>query len=308
MTSLRRLIGAASRVGLAALLMVSVRAAHAGDTYSNDFAVEPREGWSQTEVKTSPTGEQFLGSFGNNAVSLTLTNLREHTHVVIALDLYVIGSWGGIGGRTPASFGVTLDNSRDVLRTTFSNDDDATGRPQTYPEGPGLLPQYPRTGSFSTNTLGFVDPSSGKVRDTTYRLIFNVRHSGSTMVVSFEGSGLPDDPSIMWGIDNVYVATYTMDLNPVPNVFTQPAADGFGSFGDAGSNPVVGEFIPVGDLNAPGGPSGSPPPPSTNPFEAPLVPTPGSAAVLALGCGHLLRRPRREACGAHAELPARRAA
>jgi hypothetical protein len=295
MTSQRRSLGAALLLGAAALQMLSASPALAGDSYSNPFDVPPREGWSDTVVKASPSGEQFLGSFGNQTVSLTLTNLQEHTHAVIALDLYVIGGWAGSAGDSPNSFELLVDQSREIMRATFSNDDGVTGRPQTYPEGNNQIPELPRRGAFRTNSLGYTD-QTGRPADSTYRLVFNVKHSGSTLVLSFAGAGLPDDPTIMWGIDNVYVATYTMDLDPVPGAF-EPAGTEWASFDGAaaaslGVNPQRPFTIPSGGPGAPSGtPRNDPPPPP--PPDSPVIPTPGSATVLALAAGQLLRRPRR---------------
>lgn len=293
----RRTLGASALKGAAALLLVALRPLMAGDTYSNSFDVPPREGWTDSTTKVSPTGEQFLGSFGNQTVSLTLTNLRPHTHAVVALDLYVIGAWAGSGGDAPNSFSVTLDGQQGVLEATFSNDDGAAGRPQTYPNGNPLVPDYPRRGSFQSNALGFTDVQ-GHPRDTTYRLIFNVRHSAPTMTLSFAGAGLPDDPTLMWGVDNVYVSTYTMDLEPSLDAFQPSGTEFIGATlgadgGGLGSNPPAPDRR--GERGLPGAPGGTPQPPDPLPNDAPVVPAPGSGAIFALAAARLLARPRRGA-------------
>lgn len=291
MLCVRRMLGATARRGAAALLLVCVRPLVAGDTYSNPFDVPPREGWTDSTTMVSPSGEQFLGNFGNQSVSLTLTNLRPHTHAVVALDLYVIGAWGGTGagGGAENRFVVTLDGSQGVMDATFSNDDGVDGRPQTYPSQNPLVPDRARRGAFQSNTLGFRD-AAGRPRDTTYRLVFNVKHSAETMTLTFSGAGLPADPTILWGVDNVYVSTYTMDLDPVPGL-VQAAGGELGGVGSGferpglGANPV--QFDPIG------GDPGDAPSATPEPDPVPRVPAPGSATLLGLAAWRLMGRPRR---------------
>ena len=55
--------------------------------------------WNVRRVVTAPGGQSFLGRFGNEAVTLNLASLPEHTHPVLAFDLSIIGDWRGGAGR-----------------------------------------------------------------------------------------------------------------------------------------------------------------------------------------------------------------
>jgi hypothetical protein len=307
MSRSRRPNGAAVLSGLAALIAVSTRPALAGDTYTNTFDTPPSEAWSDTATTKAPAGEQFLGPFTNQSVTLTLTHLREHTHAVIALDLYVIGAWNGEAGSAPTMFTLNLDQSRQIMRASFSNDE-PSGAPQTYPIEEGVArTNPPRRGAFVTDSLGLIDPVTSTQRDTTYRLMFNVRHSGPTLVLDFAGSGLVD-PGACWGVDNVFVMTYTMDLDPSGAFLSNPTTNDVGLYDGSrgathpGSNPFGNSFVPSGGGGGGGGgedPSGDPPP--TDPPTP--VPTPGAGALFALAAARALRRPTRLAPARSARPP-----
>lgn len=51
--------------------------------------------WSQTNKPTSPSGQTFLGEFGNQSVTLTLNNLPSHGQLTVDFDLYLLRSWDG---------------------------------------------------------------------------------------------------------------------------------------------------------------------------------------------------------------------
>src|SRR5947209_20562763 len=62
--------------------------------YSNNFQTGSTAGWSSTPtpaaITTSPNATQkFLGEFGNDTVTLSLTDTAPHTQITVDLDLYI---------------------------------------------------------------------------------------------------------------------------------------------------------------------------------------------------------------------------
>ncbi len=260
--------------------------------------------WSEGRLATAPKGERFLGTFGNESVKLALDNLPDHTHVVIALDLYIIGPWGGIGPLDPEGipqalaheWSMLLDKGEPVLRATFSNDDTFAGRQQSYPDA--IEVRNPaRRGAFKINELGYNDPFSLAPRDSIYRLYFTVKHSGPTATFTFAATGLNDDTVQRWGIDNVAIETYDMSPLNMGDIDPTGALHGGGLMGGGGGDTNAG---PVGDPL--GGPMGGGTPPSKkrgvdgNPPPTPppsTIPSPGAAVLLLMGGAAAAIRRRR---------------
>ncbi|MCA9194793.1 MAG: VCBS repeat-containing protein, partial [Planctomycetales bacterium] len=69
--------------------------------YSVDFggASPALEAWTSQSLATSPSGEQYLGPFAKDHVSLTIgsnsTPLPPHDELTISFDLYLVGLWFG---------------------------------------------------------------------------------------------------------------------------------------------------------------------------------------------------------------------
>jgi len=99
--------------------------------YTTDFenGVEPV--WSRTELVTRPSGS-FLGNFGPESATLSLSGLPSHGHVTLDFDLLIIATWDGnlFQGVGPDIFRIHVDGTN-VLQTTFSN---VPGSPQAYPD------------------------------------------------------------------------------------------------------------------------------------------------------------------------------
>lgn len=170
----------------------------------------------------SPNGRQrFLGEFGGpvivgappydpqhfvtveEPITLTLRDLKPHTFVTVAFDLYVLKSWDG-NNRTygPDRWRLRVQDGPTLLDTTFSNNP-KTGADlsqQNYPVANS--PQ--QSGAVSVNTLGYTFYG-----DSIYHLSFNFPHTADTLVLNFwsslfEGKGTEDES---WGLDNVRVSS-----------------------------------------------------------------------------------------------------
>jgi len=181
--------------------------------YNNNFEGAVGEGWSNTSTDTTPSGRIFLGRFGNDTVSLTLTGLPDHTDVTVSFDLFIIGAWDGNrtdNGLGPDLWTVSVRGGLTLIQTTFGNGDPNSVYRQSYP---GWYPdaQNPkRSGAEENNTLGYPDPSGfTPIQDSVYQLSFKFSHSASTLTLDFAGAGLQSLDDESWGLDNLRVVVET---------------------------------------------------------------------------------------------------
>lgn len=135
--------------------------------YFNDFEGEVGAEWSDRTTDVTPIGaKRFLGQFGNQTVTLTLSNLPLHGEVHLSFDLFIIRSWDGDAGPVPEGYarGVgpdiwSLDIKRGprLIQTTFDNRSLLPGAPFYRQSYPGQYPSAgypPQTASSESNTLG----------------------------------------------------------------------------------------------------------------------------------------------------------
>jgi hypothetical protein len=110
----------------------------------NDFESGAGSEWDNRTAEVTPTGARsFLGRFGNQTVTLNLTNLPSHNEVLLSFDLFVIQSWDGndaIAGRGPDIWGVSVVNGPNLACTTFATHQGPTqpgyqAYPENYPNG-----------------------------------------------------------------------------------------------------------------------------------------------------------------------------
>ncbi len=174
---------------------------HTRRVYVHTFETPAGPEWSPTTVGTTPSGRSFLGQFGNQTVSLTLTDLPPHGALRVSFDLLIIQSWDGLGSSPTDQWGMRVDGGAPLLLTNFSNCTD--NRTQAYPAnvGEGIYP--PRTGAVEQNTLGY--GTGGCWGDSVYRLSPFVPHSQDSIVLEFFGQLLESLSNESWGIDNILI-------------------------------------------------------------------------------------------------------
>jgi hypothetical protein len=182
-------------------------------TYRDDFEAPVGSEWSSASTDTTPSGRRFLGQFGNQTVSLTLTCLPAHTSVSLTLDLFIIRSWDGntttdprFGAVGPDVWSLTLKDSPTTWQTTFTNweiYDFRQAYPSTYPGGD----YAPYTGAVEKNSLGYTIKAGNDfiAQDAVYHLSFAFPHSAASLVFNFSASGLQPLADEGWGIDNIGV-------------------------------------------------------------------------------------------------------
>jgi len=182
---------------------------------SDNFESAVGPGWSSNSVSVTPVGgRHFLGEFGNNTVSLSLSDLPAHTSITVSFDLYVIHTWDGnwhSGDQGPDHWKLAVDGGPTLLDTTFSNDHpNSRGDGQAYPENwtSGMTPHPPRTGATEVNTLGYTymyGTQPGGPMDSVYTLNYTFAHSGTNVTLEYSAWNLQGITDESWGLDNVTV-------------------------------------------------------------------------------------------------------
>jgi hypothetical protein len=178
--------------------------------YVNDFSQGASGGiaagkvsanWSTGSVDVTPSGRIFLGQFGNDAVTLTLTGLPPHRAVTLSFKLFAIRSWDGVVGPSERwEFGLVPGTL--FLRTSFSNLD---GGRQSFPLALASGNSFPaRTGALENNTLGY--DYFGTPMDSVYQINQTFAHTSNTLTFYFAGTFLEALDNESWGLDDVAVS------------------------------------------------------------------------------------------------------
>jgi len=169
--------------------------------YSNNFQAAVGPEWSPASTSVTPLGARmFLGEFGNQTVTLSLGNLRNHVMATVALDLFIIRTWDG--NNTMNMYGPDIWDMRQtgsatpLLRTTFCVHSPPQAYPDMFPGGNNPA----RTGAAENSTLGYPEGY-----DSVYRIIKSFPHTGNSLQVDFSGSGLQSLSDEAWGLDNIDV-------------------------------------------------------------------------------------------------------
>jgi hypothetical protein len=188
---------------------VSVRLEQQATVYENTFEPAIYGNWSPVRMEVSPTDRRFLGQYGAEQVTLTLTDLPVHEEVTLAFDLYIINTWDG--NVDPDIFDVTVVGGPTLLHTTFTNNTGVNYQPQSYPnaypvDGDDPPNNPPYTGASAVGTLGYAPPNPF-AQDSIYPLRFTFAHASPVLQVTFTGIGLQVLTDEGWGLDNVVVNT-----------------------------------------------------------------------------------------------------
>jgi uncharacterized repeat protein (TIGR01451 family) len=181
----------------------------------------PGAEWSLPRQTTSPSGQVFLGEFGDEALRLLLADLPVHRRFRVSFDLLLLRSWDGnlqdatslranpmlaVPGRAAAGLGPDIWRLRaaeeTLLHTTFSNWSQG-GRqafPGSYPGG-----DYPaQTGAVGRDSLGYAFANLSAM-DSVYHLAFSRPHTSTDLALEFAAIGLQDLQDESWGLAQVQV-------------------------------------------------------------------------------------------------------
>ena len=193
---------------LAALAITAVSA----NAYFEDFQGAVGAEWSNTSTDSTPIGSRnFLGQFGNETVSLTLSTVAGQQYE-LCFELFLINSWDGnqTSGVGPDFWKLDVDGSTTLLDTTFSNIDASEisgGYAQSYPDPFSAGNDYAAmTNADEIDTLGYTYfGNSVYAFGGSMNSAFNFTATGTTTVINFSASGLQGLTDESWGIDNVKV-------------------------------------------------------------------------------------------------------
>ena len=195
-------------------LLMQAATAHAVVVYQHDFQSAVGTEWSHNSRQDTPTPyyfgpRSFLGEFGNETVSLSLSGLSPYNSVLLEFDLYLIRSWDGSSTGTTYDYGndafkVSVAGGPVLLDETFAN-----GNPAGQSYGPSPLNPY-HTGATETYSLGYVFhdgiQQTSQVMDSVYRLSFMFASNADLLTLDFTGYGLQGIEDESWGLDNVRVS------------------------------------------------------------------------------------------------------
>ena len=192
--------------------------------YFNDFEGVVGDEWSSSKTDETPAGaRRFLGQFGDENVTLTLSNLPAHTEVTVSFELFILRSWDGNNQiHGPDVWQLKVDRGPTLLHTTFANvppdiKDFNQAYPDDYPGGDYL----PYTGAAEIKTLGYTEIPA-PAPDSVYRLSYTFAHTASILGLDFSGQGLQGIQDESWGLDNVKVETsLAVDFNSDGKVDTE---------------------------------------------------------------------------------------
>lgn len=246
--------------------------------YSNDFTGALGSEWSATATGVTPTGARpFLGTFGNQTVTLSLSNLPPHAAATVAFDQFVIGPWAGndsVAG--PDLFELNLGGGLRLLHATLNNGpSNALASGQSYPLGyPGG--SYPaHFGAAETNTLGFPGPD-GPVMDTVYRHLYSFPHTADALTLNFLATGLSGDALLeSWALAHVRVfitprqaaprllrptltpeGWFSTQLENEPGwLYTLQTSEDLRTWTNLWTNRTAINLLPILDTNAPSAPA-----------------------------------------------------
>lgn len=204
---------ATAATAIAALAAASGSALADTQVYFNNFESADLGSWSHPSKSVTPVGNRgFLGEFGNDTVTLPLTDLPGHSSITLAFDLYIIRSWDGnieTPGVGPDIWSVGMihqDLGEHVfLATTFANQPAAWNRSQSYPlaYGDGNSAMY--AGAMEINSLGYTHREFSL--SSVYHMEFTMpEHSDSSATFWFRAQGLQGIADESWGLDNVRVS------------------------------------------------------------------------------------------------------
>jgi hypothetical protein len=219
-------------------LLVIATDGRSGAIYFNDFEAGSTAGLSTSstpgvwanpiQTEQTPAGSRsFLGRFGNQSVTLSLSGLDVGTPLQVSFALFVIGTWDGNPNLPdptagPDQWKLSIVGGATLLDTTFSNFPlNSNPVPEHYwhQAYPGSFPggDFPgQTGAVETDSLGYILPdfTSQPARsiDSVYRLSFLVTPTSSSMALKFEANlrdyGIGESINYeSWGLDDVSVVS-----------------------------------------------------------------------------------------------------
>jgi hypothetical protein len=181
----------------------------------DSFETSSHPGWSSPATTVPPAGvRRFLGEFGDESVSLTLTDLPPHNGLLIRADLVIRGFWQGTA--RPDLWTLAVDNT-DAYVTTFSGH-----TMQTYPtQYPSSRNFQPGTAAIARNQMGYelVFSEDSMIEDAQYLIRGSAQHTNAEATLQFTAD-LGNPVEAGWSLANAAVIARTLNgvaLSVEPN-------------------------------------------------------------------------------------------
>lgn len=159
----------------------------------------------------APGERNYFGPFGQQKVSLAMSDLKPHQHVTVEVEFWAIGSWDGNGdGNGPDIFSISVPGVGTLMHSSFYNNSGNHLKFQSFPDP--YLKGFHRggTGSAEFHTLKL---NESDVRDAVYKLVFTFEHKGADFRLDFQGLTVPQGGlgnmlfDEHWGLGKVTVRT-----------------------------------------------------------------------------------------------------
>jgi len=176
------------------------------------------EEWSGRETLTlTEANTTLLGHFGNDPVTLRLTDLPEHGFVRVYFELYTLNSWDG--DHTHYGPDLWIARIAGGPRLAYASFATSGGRSQSYPLPFGLVAAGAGTGGRSVRArLPFYNGGTWS-RQRVYPMCFVVPHTADSLTMHFVGIGLQFGHDESWALDNVGVQL--LDQRPAKTLSDQ---------------------------------------------------------------------------------------
>jgi hypothetical protein len=191
----------------ASAILLILNSAQAALLYSNNFENGAGSEWSSSRIGYDNDTSHFLGRFGNDTVTLSLTGIPTHDSVTVNFDLILWDSWDGENTIWGKDYQGLLAGDTQVYEYTFSNFS------QTNQTNPDLSRKL--YGKFGGNQHW---------KDSLYENYndgFTFDHTASSLSLSFYGRNLQRLGDESWSIDNIKVyADNGGQAAPVPEPAT----------------------------------------------------------------------------------------
>lgn len=146
------------------------------------------------------------GNNGNRAITFSADNLGAHDSISLNFDLFIMDSWDGHRSQHNDTFGIQV-NGRTVFSATFSN---------FYPLSTWETNTETATATGNFNNINYWGAIDRYFDD--YAGGFTFAHTGSTLDITFFGSGLQSTSDESWRVSDIDIVANVTAV-PVPASF-----------------------------------------------------------------------------------------
>ncbi len=197
---------------VAAATSAAVAPAADRTVYSSDFEEEADDRWSARQISTTPVGKRrFLGNFGAEKVTLSLSDLPEHRLVRVSFDLLLIHTWDGSSQTYgPDVWELSVDRGQRLVYSSFTNCGFfSVNNAQSFPDNYPCKPHPGWTGAAEKQSLGYSCgfPREQIPTDAVYHLDLLFPHGADSLRLNFLSHSKDTKENESWGLDNIKVQT-----------------------------------------------------------------------------------------------------